>query len=119
MRPTTVFVSGWTSEATEDDPCRGATGTVSLLVRFADGNLALIDPESMEVGGSAPYELIDERSISIDDAEGNFCSGTEPPTACPVTWEFEIVGDELTFHVSPDAFVLGAWEAAPWVRVTT
>jgi hypothetical protein len=109
---------GYGAEPTEDDPCHGATKTAGLLVRFADGTLALLNPESGEVEAQATYELVDDRSISVSDEEGNLCSGTKPPTACPVTWEFDVTGNEVAFHVTPDAFVISAWEAAPFHRVS-
>jgi hypothetical protein len=94
---------------TEDDPCHGATGTDARLARFADGNLALCD-----AGGGCPvqatYELVSDHSITINDPEGNLCP-------CPQPWDFEIAGDQLTFHVQPaDPSTIHTWEAAPWTR---
>jgi hypothetical protein len=102
----------WQVEPKKNDPCHSATGLVAVMARFADGNLALCDAETGDCEVSATYELLDDHSISVNDEEGNLC------TECPVTWKFEINGDELTFHVSPDLFVIGTWEAAPWIRAS-
>jgi hypothetical protein len=100
---------GWQVTPTKDDPCHGATGSVALLARFADGNLALGDAKTGTYEVSATYELIDDHSISVNDPSENLCP-------CPGEWGFEIEGDQLTFHVEPDPWMVGAWEAAPWVR---
>ena len=98
-------------EPTRDDPCHGAPGTMALLARFAEGNLALVNAESGELGAQARYELVDDHTISLDESEDALCA------PCPVRWTFEIAGDELTFRVQPGAHVLTTWEAAPWIRV--
>jgi hypothetical protein len=105
------FLSPWGADPTNDDPCHGATGTRAFVARFSDGNLALCD---VKTGGcdinAATYELVGDHSITINDPSDNLCP-------CPVTWQFEIVGDRLTFHVEPaDPFNVSTWEAAPWVR---
>jgi hypothetical protein len=106
------FGGKWSGvEPTKDDPCHGAPGTMALLARFAEGNLALLNAESGELGAQARYELVDEHTISVDESEDALCA------PCPVRWTFEIAGDELTFRVQPGAHVLSAWEAAPWIRV--
>jgi hypothetical protein len=110
------FLESWGASPTKDDPCNEATGSIALLVRFAGGELALLDGESGELGARARYVLVGDDSIRVDDDEGNLCEGTAPPSGCPVTWRFTISGDALTFRVSPDAFVVGTWEAAPWIR---
>ena len=104
---------GWVAEPTKNDPCHGATGTVAVLARFAQGDLALLNAKTGELGASARYELAGDHSIRVNDKEGNLC---DPAGGCPVTWEFKVSGDKLTFHVSADAYVVGTWEAAPWVR---
>jgi len=101
---------GWGAEPTGDDPCHAATQTVAALVRFADGNLALFDVDTGE-GVQATYELVDDHTIVVNDTSGNLCP-------CPGTWGFEIVGDEVTFHVEPDIFIIATWEAAPFHRVS-
>ena len=106
------FGGKWSGvEPTKDDPCRGASGTMTLLARFAEGNLALLNAESGELGAQARYELVDDHTISVDESEDALCA------PCPVRWRFEIAGDELTFRVQPGAHVLSTWEAAPWMRV--
>jgi hypothetical protein len=106
------FGGKWSGvEPTSEDPCRGAPGTMALLARFAEGNLALLNAESGELGAQARYELVDEHTIIVDESEDALCA------PCPVRWTFEIAGDELTFRVHPGAHVLSAWEAAPWIRV--
>ena len=107
---TRVLGASWQVKPKNDDPCHGASGMVAVLARFADGNLALCDGETGACEVSATYELVGDNSISVNDEEGNLCG------PCPVTWKFEITGDEMTFHVSPDAFVISTWEATPWVR---
>jgi hypothetical protein len=109
------FLEVWGGKPTKNDPCHGATGSTALLVRFADGNLALLDAETGEVGAQARYRVIDDHTVRVDDKEGNLCDAAR---GCPVTWQFQITGDKLTFRVSPDAYVLGAWEAAPFHRVS-
>jgi hypothetical protein len=104
------FLAVWGGKPTSEDPCHGATGTAAFLARFADGNLALCDAKTLQCEVNASYELDDGDSIKVDDPEGNLC------TQCPVEWEFELRGDELRFHVGLDAFVLGLWEASPWIR---
>jgi hypothetical protein len=104
------FLAVWGAKPTSEDPCHRATGTTALLARFTDGNLALCDAKTLQCEVNATYELVHENSIKVDDPEGNLCSH------CPVEWEFELSGDELRFRVSPDAFVLSAWEASPWIR---
>jgi len=101
---------GWGAEPTGDDPCHAATQKVAALVRFADGNLALFDVDTGE-GVQATYEPVDDHTIVVNDTSGNLCP-------CPGTWGFEIVGDEVTFHVEPDIFIIATWEAAPFHRVS-
>jgi hypothetical protein len=104
-----VLQDHWQVKPTKDNPCRGATETVALLARFADGNLALGDAETGTYDVSASYELLDGHSISVNDPSENLCP-------CPGVWEFEIADDQVTFHVEPDPWIVGTWEAAPWVR---
>lgn len=104
--------SGWVVEPTKDDPCHGAAGKITLLARFAEKDMALLNAKTGEVGASARFKLVGDHSIQIDDKQGNLCSAG----GCPVIWEFKISGNRLTFHVPPDPWLLGAWEAAPWVR---
>jgi hypothetical protein len=110
------FMGGWGGEPTDDDPCNEAAGTHAFVARFADGNLALCDATTGGCDVHATYELVSDHSISLNDPEGNLCEGTKPPTGCPVTWKFDISGEELTFHLPPDAFTIGLWEAASWTR---
>lgn len=104
------FLEGEGGEPTKDDPCHGATAAHALVARFAEGNLALCDGKTGACDVHATYELSGDHSIVVEDTEGNLC---EP---CPVTWGFELGGDRLTFHVAPDPWVIGTWEAAPWTR---
>jgi hypothetical protein len=99
---------GWGGEPTKDDPCHGVTGTKETLIRFADGNLGLVDVDTGE-GVQAIYELVDDHTIIVNDPSDNLCP-------CPGTWEFEIAGDQVTFHVEPDIYIIGTWEAAPFHR---
>jgi hypothetical protein len=104
------FGGKWSGvEPTRDDPCHGAPGTMALLARFSEGNLALLNAESRELGAQARYELVDDHTISVN--------GEDLCVPCPARWRFEIAGDELTFRVQPGAHVLSAWEAAPWIRM--
>ncbi len=100
---------GWGGNPTEEDPCQGATGTDARLARFADGNLALCNAKTGECEVHATYQVNGAHLIVVDP-EGNLCG------PCPVTWEFEIARDQLTFHVDPNPWVIGTWEAAPWTR---
>lgn len=111
-----AFMGGWGGKPTDGDPCRGATGTAAFVARFADGDLALCDAKTGGCDVHASYELVDDHSIRVNDPDGNLCEGTKPPTACPVTWRFEITSEELTFHLPPDAFSIGLWEAGSWTR---
>lgn len=110
-----AFLEVWGAKPTKKDPCHRATGTTALLARFADGNLALCDAETLQCEVNATYELVDKQSIMVDDQEGNLC---DAKLGCPIKWKFKLAGDKLTFRVSPDAFVLGTWESAPWVRAS-
>jgi hypothetical protein len=98
---------------TKKDPCRGSHEDAELLARFSGGVMALCQQTGVcEV--HATYEYPDASTVRIDDPEGNLC---EPGNTCPVDWTFEISGDQLAFRVDPDAWTIGAWEAAPWTRV--
>ena len=110
------FMGGWGGKPTDDDPCRGATRTAAFVARFTDGDLALCDAKTGGCDVHASYEVVGDHAISLNDPDGNLCEGTKPPTGCPVTWRFEIDGEELTFHLPPDAFSMGLWEAGPWTR---
>ena len=101
--------NGWQAKPTDDDPCHGVTGAAALIARFAEGNLALCDADTGQCEVNATYQPIGEHSIRVNDEEGNLCP-------CPGEWKFEIDGSRLTFHVPPDPYIVGAWEAAPWVR---
>src|SRR5215207_6366675 len=105
-----AFLEPWGAEPTKDDPCHGAIGTVALLARFADGNLALLNAETGE-GAQARYDLVGAHAISVDESEGALCG------PCPTRWKFEIAGDKVSFRVGPDMNAIGAWEAAPFERV--
>jgi hypothetical protein len=100
----------WGGEPTNDDPCRGATGTAAFVARFADGNLTLCQVKTGGCEVHATYELVGDHSFTLNDPEGNLCPCTQP-------WQFEIVGDRLTIHVEPaDPYTVHTWEAAPWTR---
>ena len=103
------FLEEWEGDPTQENPCHGATGTDARLARVGDGNLALCDAETGDCEVQATYE-VDSDHLIVDDPEGNLCG------PCPVTWDFEIAGDKLTFHVDPNPWVIGTWEAAPWTR---
>ncbi len=47
----------------------------------------------------------------MDDPQDNLCP-------CPGTWTFEIAGDQVTFQVEPDIYIVATWEAAPFHRVS-
>ena len=40
------------------------------------------------------------------------------PLPLPRNVGFEIAGDEVTFRVEPDIFIIATWEAAPFHRVS-
>lgn len=103
---------GW-----EAAPCRNQASTV-LLARFDKGALALCEPDSGLCEVNATYALVDEDTIRVDDPAGYLCNRTGPTLRCPVTWNFERIGDRLTFQVSPDPWVMSAWEAAPFELVS-
>ena len=107
-----LAVFQWHPKPVKGDPCHGASETpVALLARFGDGNLALCDATTGECEVQATYELVGDHAIEVNDPEGNLCP-------CPAKWTFELDGDELTFRVPANAFVLGTWEAAPWQRAS-
>ncbi len=102
------YLEEFGGKPSEDDPCHGATGTDARLARFADGNLALCDAKTGGCEVHATYQVNGDH-LTVDDPEGNLCP-------CPGTWDFEIAGDQLTFHTDADSYVIGTWEAAPWTR---
>jgi hypothetical protein len=104
----------WGGSPTSSDPCRGAGAATALRVRFEDGTLVLLDEKTGEVGAEARYQMTGKRSVTVDDDEGNLCS----ERGCPVRWTFDVSGDKLVFRVSRDAWVVAAWEAAPFHRMS-
>lgn len=103
------FMGVWGGEPTDHDPCRGATGNSAFVARFENGNLALCDAKTGGCEVHATYERIGDHSITVNDPTDNICP-------CPGTWQFEIADDQLMFHVEPNAWIVGLWEAAPWTR---
>jgi hypothetical protein len=93
---------------TKDDPCRGATKSRSLVVRFEEGTLELPDPDVFGV----EYELLDDHTISVTDPSDNVCP---PDVDC--RWEFELTGDELMLDVGEDIHAIVSWEAASFRRI--
>jgi len=86
------------------------TGPQLRIALFRDGRLFLKDPPEHEVGLTADYELVDDRTFTLSDGGRNI----------PDTYRFEyrIDGDRLIVDVlEEDPFFVGAWEAAPFVRV--
>jgi hypothetical protein len=79
------------------------------VARFENGNLALCDAKTGGCEVHATYERVGDHSITVNDPTDNICP-------CPGTWQFEIADDQLMFHVEPNPWIVGLWEAAPWTR---
>lgn len=102
------FMGGWFGgRPTKDDPCRGATKSRSIEVRFEDGTLELGDPDVVGV----EYELLDDHTIGVTDPSDNVC-----PPGVECRWEFELTGDQLAFDVGEDIGGIMTWESAPFRR---
>ena len=93
---------------TKDDPCRGATRSRSATLRFEEGSLEMPDPDVFGV----EYELLDDHTISVTDPSENVC-----PPGVECIWEFEITGDELTFHGGDGIHAVMFRESAPFQRI--
>ena len=85
------FMGGWFGgRPTKDDPCRGATKSRSIEVRFEDGTLELGDPDVVGV----EYELLDDHTIGVTDPSDNVCplasnaggSSSSPAISWRSTW---------------------------------
>jgi hypothetical protein len=100
-------------QPTKAQPCHGAKGRAALIARFRDGRMVLLSAKTGEVGAEAEYSLDGDR-LKIRDDEGNLCSGA----GCLATWRVDIDGDELVVHTVADPWVIAAWEAAPFRRVS-
>jgi hypothetical protein len=93
--------SGWTCDL---------PGKQVRIARFGGGRLVLLDPPAREVGLTADYELLDDHTFALSDGGENI------PDA--YRFGYRIEGEELTVDVlEEDPFFVGAWEAAPFVRV--
>jgi hypothetical protein len=103
----------WGGQPTKDAPCNGVHRSRKVVARFADGNLGLFNSKTGELMADAQYELLDDHSFSV--GVGALCY---PPLECPVTWQFDISDDELTFEVGSELFQIMNWEAAPFQRVS-
>ena len=76
------FGGKWSGvEPTRDDPCHGAPGTMALLARFAEGNLALLNAES---GSLAP-----RRATSSSTSTRSAWTNRKTPL-CPLPGEMDL-----------------------------
>jgi hypothetical protein len=83
-----------------------------VVARFAAGNLGLFNTRTGELMADAQYEFVDDHAFRV--GAGALCY---PPLECPVTWQFDIADDVLTFQVGPEVYQIMNWEAAPFHRV--
>ena len=103
------FMGGfWGGKPTKNDPCRGATKSRSVVVRFEEGTLELPGPDVVGV----EYELLDDHTIGVTDPSDNVC-----PPGVECRWEFDLTGDELTFDVGDNIGGIMTWESAPFQRI--
>jgi hypothetical protein len=103
----------WGGQPTKDDPCNAVHRSRNVVARFAAGNLGLFNTRTGELMADAEYELVDDHSFRV--GAGALCY---PPLECPVTWQFDIADDVLTFQVGPEVYQIMNWEAAPFHRVS-
>jgi hypothetical protein len=103
----------WGGQPTKDDPCNGVHRSRKVVARFAAGNLGLFNTRTGELMADAQYEFVDDHSFTV--GAGALCY---PPLECPVTWQFDIGDDVLTFQVGSEVYQIMNWEAAPFHRVS-
>jgi hypothetical protein len=94
------------------DPCRDVPEPLVRVFRFANGRLQIFDPPDLQEGFDGSYE-IQGNTITINDGSGRNIEGTYRVA-------FRIEGDRVTFDLigraASDAFFVGAWESASFVR---
>jgi hypothetical protein len=82
------------------------------MFRFADGRLQIFDPPDLQEGFDGRY-VIRRDTIIISDGSDRNIDGYYRVA-------FRIDGDRVSFELlgraATDAFFVGAWEAAPFVR---
>ena len=91
------------------DPCASTTDPMTFTLRFSNGHLWIFDGADMTEGLDGEYELLGGRILRFgDQIDGPFRA------------RFEIDGDRVTFDLigrgGSDAFFVGAWESAPFVK---
>jgi hypothetical protein len=94
------------------DPCQGTVQEVSFTFRFTDGRLQIFDPPDGQEGFDGRY-LLHDGEMTIDDGGDRNIVGRYEVA-------YRIDGDHVTFDLlgraGADAFFVGAWESAPFVR---
>jgi hypothetical protein len=96
------------------DPCRDVPEPLVRMFRFADGRLQIFDPPDLQEGFDGSY-VIRGDTITISDGSDRNIDGRYRVA-------FRVDGDSVTFDLlgraASDAFFVGAWESAPFVRTS-
>jgi hypothetical protein len=96
------------------DPCQAVSEPFVHMFRFADGRLQIFDPPDLREGFDGSY-VIRGDIMTISDGSGRNIDGRYRVA-------FHIEGDRVTFDLigraASDAFFVGAWESAPFVRTS-
>jgi hypothetical protein len=108
------YTRGPTTPEDLTDPCRNAPELLVRMFRFADGRLQIFDPPDLQEGFDGRY-VIRRDTITISDGSDRNIDGHYRVA-------FRIDGDRVSFELlgraATDAFFVGAWEAAPFVRAS-
>jgi hypothetical protein len=84
------------------------------MFRFAGGRLQIFDPPDLQEGFDGHY-VVRGDIITISDGSNRNIDGRYRVS-------FRIEGDRVTFDLlgsaASDAFFVGAWESAPFVRTS-
>lgn len=96
------------------NPCRNVPAPLVRVFRFSDGRLQIFDPPNLQEGFDGNYVVRSGIIIISDGSDRNIDGRYEVA--------FRIDGDQVTFDLigraASDAFFVGAWESAPFVRTT-
>jgi hypothetical protein len=96
------------------DPCRNVPEPLVRMFRFADGRLQIFDPPDLQEGFDGSYVIRGDTIIISDGSDRNIDGRYRVA--------FRIEGDQVTFDLigraASDAFFVGAWESAPFVRTS-
>lgn len=106
------FAEGPSEPDDLNHPCRSVPEPLVRMFRFSGGRLQIFDPPDLQEGFDGTYVIRGE-TITISDASGRNIAGRYRVA-------FRIDGDRVTFDLigraASDAFFVGAWESAPFVR---